>query len=201
MNLDTARVGLRGLSVNTDATLVDPDWDVFAAEHDRRFGLAISQLKSQVRGRRYDNAVMTLRVGAGGFYVQSRRFPAAFYGDTIKPEVEHVGPDEVDLLVWEAAATYRAGDARSLTAIYAEDDPHDIFFGYRSEPRRRYEIGILRNQRPLHLRVVVEGSSPMEALGADNGVLIVQRCSADDFVVVRATGRRQPFLAFPDPSS
>lgn len=201
MNLDTARVGLRGLSVNTDATLVDPDWDVFAAEHDRRFGLAISQLKSQVRGRRYDNAVMTLRVGAGGFYVQSRRFPAAFYGDTVKPEVEHVGPDEVDLLVWEAAATYRAGDARSLTAIYAEDDPHDIFFGYRSEPRRRYEIGILRNQRPLHLRVVVEGSSPMEALGADNGVLIVQRCSADDFVVVRATGRRQPFLAFPDPSS
>ena len=201
MNLDTARVGLRGLSVNTDATLVDPDWDVFAAEHDRRFGLAISQLKSQVRGRRYDNAVMTLRVGAGGFYVQSRRFPAAFYGDTVKPEVEHVGRDEVDLLVWEASATYRAGDARSLTAIYAEDDPHDIFFGYRSAPRRRYEIGILRNQRPLHLRVVVEGSSPMEALGADNGVLIVQRCAADDYVVVRATGRRQPFLAFPDPSS
>lgn len=201
MNLESASSGLRGLSVNTDAALVDPDWDVFAAEHDRRFGLAISQLKSQVRGRRYDNEVMTLRVGSGGFYVQSRRFPAAFYGDTVKPDVRHVDRDEVDLLVWEAAATYRAGDARSLTAIYDPEDPHDIFFGYRSAPRRRYEIGILRHQRPLHLRVVVEGSAPMEALDAANGVLIVQRLSADDFVVVRATGRRQPYLAFPDPSS
>ena len=201
MNVEPARAGLRGLSVNTDAALVDPDWDVVAAEHDRRFGLAISQLKSQVRGRRYDNEVMTLRVGSGGFYVQSRRFPAAFYGDTVKPDVRRIDAEEVDLLVWEAAATYRAGDASSLTAIYADDDPHDIFFGYRSAPRRRYEIGILRHQRPLHLRVVVEGTTPMEALGSDAGVLIVQRCSADEYVLVRATGRRQPFLAFPDPSS
>jgi hypothetical protein len=192
--------GLAGLSVNTDAALVDPDWDAFAAEHDRRFGLAISQLKSQVRGRSFDNQVMRLRVGSGGFYVQSRRFPAAFYGDTVKPEVRHVAGDEVDLLVWEAVATYRAGDARSLTCVYGDDDPPDVFFGYRTAPRRRYELGVLRPARPLHLRVVVEGSSEMEALGAASGVLIVQRLGDDTFVTVRATGRRQPFLAFPDPA-
>ena len=57
------RVGL-GVVVNTDAALVDPDWDVFAAEHERRFGLAISHLKSLVRGTSYDNEVMKVRVGA-----------------------------------------------------------------------------------------------------------------------------------------
>ncbi len=191
---------LTGLSVSTDATLVDPDWEVFAADHDRRFGLAISLLKSQVRGRRYDNEVMQLRVGTAGFYVQSRRFPAAFYGDTVKPEVHRVSPEEVDLLVWEAVATYRAGDARSLTCVYADDDPPDVFFGYRTGPRRRYELGLLRSLRPLHLRVVVEAESAMESLGADNGVLIVQRLTDESHVVVRATGRRQPYLAFPDPS-
>ena len=200
MNMARELTGLSGLSVNTDATLVDPDWDVFAAEHDRRFGLAISQLKSQVRGRSFDNEVMTLRVGPAGFYAQSRRFPAAFYGDTVKPEVRHVGAEEVDLLVWEAVATYRAGDARSLTCVYGDDDPPDVFFGYRTAPRRRYELGVLRSARPLHLRIVVEGESAMEALGAASGVLIVQRLKGEAFVVVRATGRRQPFLAFPDPA-
>ena len=190
---------LTGLSVSTDATLVDPDWEGFAADHDRRFGLAISLLKSQVRGRNYDNEAMKLRVGSGGFYVQSRRFPAAFYGDTVKPEVRRASLDEVDLLVWEAVATYRAGDARSLTCVYADDDPPDVFFGYRTGPRRRYELGLLRSVRPLHLRVVVEAESPMESLGADNGVLIVQRLTDESHVVVRATGRRQPYLAFPDP--
>ncbi len=198
MNLGRAPAGLAGISVNTDASLVDPDWDVFAAEHDRRFGLAISQLKSQVRGRSFDNEVMTLRVGSGGFYVQSRRFPAAFHGDTVKPEVRHVKADEVDLLVWEAVATYRAGDARSLTCVYADDDPPDVFFGYRTGPRRRYELGLLRSVRPLHLRVVVEGEHAMESLGAASGVLIVQRLTGGSFVVVRATGQRQPFLTFPD---
>ena len=190
---------LTGLSVSTDATLVDPDWEGFAADHDRRFGLAISLLKSQVRGRNYDNEAMKLRVGSGGFYVQSRRFPAAFYGDTVMPEVRRASLDEVDLLVWEAVATYRAGDARSLTCVYADDDPPDVFFGYRTGPRRRYELGLLRSVRPLHLRVVVEAESPMESLGADNGVLIVQRLADESHVVVRATGRRQPYLAFPDP--
>ncbi len=199
MNLENVRMGLSGLSVNTDSALVDPDWDAFAEEHDRRYGLAISQLKSQVRGRSYDNEVMKLRVGRGGFYAQSRRFPAAFYGDTVAPDVQRASPDEVDLLAWEAVATYRAGDARSLTCVYADDDPPDVFFGYRTAPRRRYELGLLRAARPLHLRVVVEGESAMEALGAASGVLIVQRVSEDAFVVVRATGSRQPFVAFPDP--
>jgi hypothetical protein len=200
VNLESARTGLAGLSVNTDAALVDPDWEVFAAEHDRRYGLAISQLKSQVRGRSFDNEVMTLRVGAQGFYVQSRRFPAAFYGDTVKPEVRHVDADEVDLLVWEAVATYRAGDARSLTCVYADDDPPDVFFGYRTGPRRRYELGVLRSARPLHLRIVVEAESAMDALGSARGVLIVQRLASGGFVTVRAKGHRQPFLAFPDPN-
>jgi len=200
VNLASVPGGLAGLSVNTDAALVDPDWDVFAAQHDRRYGLAISQLKSQVRGRSFDNEVMTLRVGKQGFYVQSRRFPAAFYGDTVKPEVRHVDADEVDLLVWEAVATYRAGDARSLTCVYADDDPPDVFFGYRTAPKRRFELGILRSARPLHLRIVVEGVNAMDALGAERGVLIVQRLASGSFVTVRATGHRQPFLAFPDPS-
>jgi hypothetical protein len=43
--------GRLGVVVNTDAALIDPDWDVFAAEHERRYGLAISHLKSLVRGR------------------------------------------------------------------------------------------------------------------------------------------------------
>jgi hypothetical protein len=199
VNFGRGVAGLAGLSVNTDATLVDPDWDDFAAEHDRRFGLAISQLKSQVRGRSYDNEAMILRVGPAGFYVQSRRFPAAFYGDTVKPEVRRVGPDEVDLLVWEAVATYRAGDARSLTCVYSDDDPPDVFFGYRTGPRHRFEVGVVRPLRPLHLRIVVEGQGVMEALGAQSGVLVVQRLEEQAFVVVRATGRRQPFLAFPEP--
>ncbi len=199
MNLGRVAAGLAGLSVNTDATLVDPDWDDFAAEHERRFGLAISQLKSQVRGRSFDNEAMILRVGSAGFYVQSRRFPAAFYGDTVKPEVSYVDAEEVDLLVWEAVATYRVGDARSLTCVYSDDDPPDVFFGYRTAPRRRFELGVLRPIRPLHLRIVVEGGGPMEALGATSGVLVVQRLKDQAFVVVRATGRRQPFLAFPEP--
>ncbi len=199
MNLGRVAAGLAGLSVNTDATLVDPDWDDFAAEHERRFGLAISQLKSQVRGRSFDNEAMILRVGSAGFYVQSRRFPAAFYGDTVKPEVSYVDAEEVDLLVWEAVATYRVGDARSLTCVYSDDDPPDVFFGYRTAPRRRFELGVLRPIRPLHLRIVVEGGGPMEALGAASGVLVVQRLKDQAFVVVRATGRRQPFLAFPEP--
>lgn len=190
---------LAGLSVSTDATLVDPDWEAFAADHDRRFGLAIALLKSQVRGRNYDNEVMKLRVGSGGFYVQSRRFPAAFYGDTVTPEVRRATPEEVDVLVWEAVATYRAGDARSLTCVYGDDDPPDVFFGYRTGPRRRYELGLLRSLRPLHLRVVVEAETAMESLGADSGVLIVQQVADESHVVVRATGRRQPYLAFPDP--
>jgi hypothetical protein len=189
---------LAGLSVNTDAALVDPDWDVFASEHDRRFGLAISQMKSQVRGRRFDNEVMRLRVGPRGFYVQSRRFPAAFYGDTIQPQVKEVGADEAEVLAWESVALYRAGEARSLTCIYSDEDPPDVFFGYRTGGRRRYELGLLRQMRPLHVRVMVEADVEIETLGAASGALIVQRLSANRFVVVRARGRRQPFTGLTD---
>jgi len=184
---------LAGLTVNTDAALVDPDWDVFAADHDRRFGLAITQLKSQVRGRRYDNEVVHMRVGPRGFYVQSRRFPAAFYGDTVKPDVRVVGVEEADLLIWEAVAHYRAAEARSITCIYSAADPPDVFFGYRSGHRRRYEIGLLRQARPLHLRVMVEATGTVDALGSSHGALIVQRLDAATFVTLRAPGRRQPY--------
>jgi hypothetical protein len=189
---------LAGLTVNTDAALVDPDWDVFAADHDRRFGLAITQLKSQVRGRRYDNEVVRMRVGPRGFYVQSRRFPAAFYGDTVKPDVRVVSVEEADLLVWEAVAHYRAAEARSLTCIFSDADPPDVFFGYRSGHRRRYEIGLLRQARPLHLRVMIEADGVVDALGSATGVIIVQRLSATSFVTLRAPGRRQPFGGFVD---
>jgi hypothetical protein len=94
-NVDKAHVGV---VVNTDAALVDPDWDVFAAEHERRYGLAISHVKSLVRGQSFDNEVMKVRVGAGGFYVQSRRFPAAFYGDTSTPVVRKIARDEAEVI-------------------------------------------------------------------------------------------------------
>jgi hypothetical protein len=187
-----------GLMVNTDAALVDPDWDVFASEHDRRFGLAITQIKSQVRGRRYDNEVMRMRVGPRGFYVQSRRFPAAFYGDTVRPEVREIGVDEADVLAWEASALYRSGEARSLTCIYSDDDPPDVFFGYRTGVRRRYELGLIRQARPMHLRVMIEAETEVEVLGAAQGVLIVQRIEPSRYVVVRSVGRRQPFAGFVD---
>jgi hypothetical protein len=189
---------LAGLMVNTDAALVDPDWDVFASEHDRRFGLAITQLKSQVRGRRYDNEVMRMRVGPRGFYVQSRRFPAAFYGDTVRPEVREIDADEADVLAWEAAALYRSGEARSFTSVYSDDDPPDVFFGYRTGSRRRYELGRIRQARPMHLRVMIEAETEVEALGSTHGVLIVQRIDPARYVVLRSAGRRQPFAAFVD---
>jgi hypothetical protein len=189
---------LAGLMVNTDAALVDPDWDLFASEHDRRFGLAISQLKSQVRGRRYDNEVMRMRVGPRGFYVQSRRFPAAFYGDTARPDVREIDADEADVLAWEAFALYRSGEAQSLTCIYSDDDPPDVFFGYRTGSRRRYELGLIRQARPLHLRVMIEADEEVEVLGSSRGVMIVQRIDAARFVFVRSAGRRQPFAGLVD---
>jgi hypothetical protein len=187
-----------GFIVSTDAALVDPDWDVFASEHDRRFGLAITQLKSQIRGRRYDNEVMRLCVGPRGFYVQSRRFPAAFYGDTVRPEVREIDQAEADLLTWEAVAHYRAGEAQSLTCVYSDDDPPDVFFGYRTGGRRRYELGRLRQARPLHVRAVIEAEHEVEALRARHGVLIVQRLASGRFVSVRSVGRRQPFAGLVD---
>lgn len=183
----------QGVVVNTDAALVDPDWDDFAAEHERRFGLAISHLKSLVKGRSYDNEVMKVRVGAGGFYVQSRRFPAAFYGDTQAPTVRTVSAAEAEELAWEAAAHYRAGEARSLTCVYGDEDPPDVFFGYRLAGTRRYELGHLRMRTPLHLRVLLEASGPIDALPDGHGVLVLQRLPDGRFVLLSAPGRRPPF--------
>ena len=182
-----------GVVVNTDAALVDPDWDVFAAEHERRYGLAISHLKSLVRGQSFDNEVMKVRVGAGGFYVQSRRFPAAFYGDTSRPSVRRVSQEEAEVIAWDASAHYRAGEARSLTCVYGDDDPPDVFFGYRVAGRRRYELGALRHRLPLHARVLVEGAPASELVPGGSGVVVLQRLADETFVVLTAPGRRPPF--------
>ena len=191
--------GRLGVVVNTDAALIDPDWDVFAAEHERRYGLAISHLKSLVRGQSYDNEVMKVRVGTGGFYVQSRRFPAAFYGDTIRPTVREVGLDEAEVVAWDAAAHYRAGEARSLTCIYGDDDPPDVFFGYRLAGRRRYELGALRHRLPMHARVLVEGAPSSELTPGGSGVVVLQRLPDGRHVLLTALGSRPPFAGTFEP--
>jgi hypothetical protein len=185
--------GRLGVVVNTDAALIDPDWDVFAVEHERRYGLAISHLKSLVRGQSYDNEVMKVRVGTGGFYVQSRRFPAAFYGDTNRPTVREIGLDEAEVVAWDAAAHYRAGEARSLTCIYGDDDPPDVFFGYRMAGRRRYELGALRHRLPMHARVLVEGAPSSELAPGGSGVVVLQRLPDGRHVLLTALGSRPPF--------
>ena len=182
--------------VNTDAFLVDPDRDEFASQHDQRYGLAIKHLKSLVRGESFDNDVMKLRVGDGGFYAQSRRFPAAFYGDTAHPEIVHVGEEEARAAVWDAVAHYRAGEAQSLTCIYSEGGAPDVFFGYRLDGERRYEFGALRSNLPLHLRVLIDAEAPSEALASTRGVLIYQRLADGQHLIFRARGRRQPYQGF-----
>jgi hypothetical protein len=193
MNLSDAP--LSGFELNTDASLVDPDWEDFAASHDRRFGLAISHFKSLVKGRAYDNEVMRLRVGREGFYAQARNFPAAFFGDTRSPEVVTVSEAEARAAVWEAVAHYRAGEAQSLTTIYSDGDPPDVFFGYRMTADRRYELGMVRSTLPLHLRVLVDAPDASPLIDARAGVLIYQRTRRGDHVLLRAVGRRQPLLA------
>jgi hypothetical protein len=185
--------------VSTDAAMVNPDWEVFAAEHERRFGLAISHLKSQVKGYRYDNEVMKVRVGPGGFYVQSKRFPAAFYGDTSRPTVRQIGASEAEVIAWDAAAHYRAGEARSLTAIYGEEQPHDVFFGYRMAGAQRFELGMMRHRLPLHTRVVIEGAVGSELAPSGSGVVVLQRLAAGDFILLSAPGRRPPFTGIVEP--
>lgn len=185
--------GIVPVVVNTDAALVDPDWDVFAVEHERRYGLAISHLKSLVRGQSYDNEVMKVRVGPGGFYVQSRRFPAAFYGDTGRPTVRTVDREEAELIAWDAVAHYRAGEARSLTCIYADDDPPDVFFGYRMAGRRRYELGQLRQRLPLHARILTDGAQASDLTPGGAAVVVLQRLPNGRYVVLTALGPRVPF--------
>src|SRR5690606_7566376 len=108
-----------GFEINTDGALLDPDWDGDVFEvHDRRYGLAISHFKSSVRGRSYDNDFVSLRVGSGGYYTQSKRFPLAFFGDTARAEVKIVDEAQARAVVWEAVAHYRSEEAQSLVCVY-----------------------------------------------------------------------------------
>ena len=183
-----------GFEVNTDSAFINPDWEMFAENHDRRYGLAIQYVKSTVKGKSFDNSAMSLRVGAGGFYTQSQNFPAAFYGDTGECSKEVIGADEAQATVFDAVALYRAGDARSITCIYSDSTPPDVYFGYRLPENERYEMGFLRASLPLHLRVMIEGDETRELLGDTCGVLIYQQLPNGQHLVVRAPGRRQPFL-------
>lgn len=189
--------GMHGFEINTDASLIDPRWDEFVGDHDRQYALAISHFKSLVRGTAFDNEVVRLRVGKNGYYAQSKRFPAAFFGDATPPEVTRIDAEEARMLAWEAIAHYRTGEAQALTCIYTDSEPADIFFGYRSgHSRRRYEVGGVRMSLPLHLRVMVDAEEPCELIGARRGVLIYQRTSEGEHLVLRARGRRQPYAGF-----
>lgn len=182
--------------INTDAALVDPDWEAFVERHDERYGLAIHHLKSLVKGRRFDNDAMKLRVGPNGFYLQSRRFPAAFYGATDHADVAFVSEDEARSLVWEATALYRSGDAQSLTCVYDDDDPPDVFFGYRIGTNERYELGELQGGLPLHARVMIDALEPSDLVHERQGTLVYQRTTDGRHVVLRRSGRRRPFHPF-----
>ncbi len=187
------RSELNDFEINTDAALVDPDWEAFVERHDERYGLAIHHLKSLVKGRRFDNEAMKLRVGPRGFYLQSRRFPAAFFGGTDHPDLTFVSEDEAHALVWEAVAAYRGGDAQSLTCVYDDGDPPDVFFGYRTGADERYELGELQGGLPLHARVMVDAVDPIDLVGSRQGTLVYQRMADGRHVVLRRTGRRHPF--------
>ena len=182
-----------GFEVNTDTALIDPDWEDFAAFHERRYGLAIAYVKNAVKGSSYSNKVMRLIVSKHGFYAQSRNFPAAFYGDTGRVSSEIVSEDEALSAVWEAVALYRASEAQSLTCIYSEITT-DVFFGYRAHGEH-YELGELQSTLPLHLRVMVDAQTepPSDLLGHAKGVFIYQRTRTGEHLLLRAPGRRQPF--------
>lgn len=192
--MDIRREDMKGFEVNTDIALVDPDWEHFAGTHDQRYGLAISHLKSVVRGRSYDNAAMKVRVGAAGYYVQSRQFPAAFFGDTTKARVRFVSEDEASAVVWEAVAHWRSGEAESLTCVYRGKDNREFFFGYRLGGVRRFEYGMLRARPDIHLRVMLNAAEPSDLLGGERrGVLIHQQLEDGRHVLITAAGRRQPY--------
>lgn len=178
--------------VNTDNALIDPDWEDFATVHDRRYGLAIAFVKESVSGVSYGNKVMELVVGDQGFYAQSKNFPAAFYGETGLVQREFLSEAEAQAIVWEAVAHYRAGEAQSLTCVYT-NHATDVFFGYRFEGAERYEMGHLRVNLPLHLRVMIDAAQPMPALGHRKGVIVYQRTPSGQHLLLKAPGRRQPF--------
>ncbi len=188
------RVDEPGFEINTDAALIDPDWDDYAQSHNQRFGLAIAHLKASVKGRSFDNEVMSLRISKSGYFVQSKRFPGAFFGDSGAATWSYVDEAEARAAIWEAVAHYRADEARSLVSIYTADDPPDFFFGYRPTEDRRYEIGNLQTDLPLHLRVLFDAQLEVPIIGARSGVLIYQRTESGRHVLVRAKGRRRPMM-------
>ncbi|MEM7736739.1 MAG: hypothetical protein AAF267_13235 [Deinococcota bacterium] len=183
------------LEVNTDTSLIDPDWEDFAEYHDHYYGLAIEYIKHMVKGVSHSNNVADLVIGEAGFYVQSKNFPASFYGDTGTAQVRLLTESEAQALVWEATALYRAGDVQSLTCMYSDNSPLDSFFGYRTESG--YELGGLRTSLPLHLRAMVDAHHEVEWetdwLGTNKGVLVYQRTLKGEHLLVSAPGRRQPF--------
>lgn len=183
------------IEINTDGTLLGLGGgnEVFEA-HDRRFGLAISHFKNAVRGRAYDNESVTLRVGRGGYYTQSKRFPLAFFGDSAKPDVRVVDEAEARSVVWEAVAHYRADEAQSLVCVYSADDPDDVFLGYKARADIEYEYGILKADLPVHMRVIFSAEDVVPLIGARSGVLVYQRTRTGQHVLLRASGRRAPLL-------
>lgn len=184
-----------GFEVNTDAALFDSSFQDGEDAHERRFGLAIEHVKGSVRGRTFDNDVMRLRVGPGGFYAQSRRFEAAFYGDTGKATVSFVSESEAAAVVWEAVAHYRSEEARSLLCVYSSDEAPDFFLGYRVSDDQRYEIGRLARVVPLHMRVLFSSTEVVPLVGATSGAVVYQRTRTGKHVVVKAPGRRRPLMA------
>jgi hypothetical protein len=183
----------QAFEVNTDISLIDPDWEDFEDAHNRRYGLAIDYVKAVVKGKSYSNKVMDLVVGRCGFYAQAKNFPAAFYGDLGEASLERVPEADARAAVWEASAYYRAGEALSLSCIYGSGSAGEVFFGYRFDASERYEFGNLSPNLPMHLRVVVDAASPVALLGERRGVLIYQRGTQGEHYLLRAHGRRQPF--------
>ena len=183
-----------GFEVNTDPMLFDASFEEGEDGHDRRFSLAIDHLKGTVKGRAYDNDVMRLRVGPGGYYTQSQRFPAAFFGDTARAKVSFVTEAEAAATVWEAVAHYRSEEARSLLCVYSGEEVPDFFLGYRVNDDQRYEIGHLTRAVPLHMRVLFVAAEVVPLVGARAGTVIYQRTRTGKHVVVWAPGRRRPLL-------
>ncbi len=183
-----------GFEVNTDSSLFDSTFEDGEDSHERRFGLAIEHLKGRVKGRAYDNDVMRLRVGPGGYYAQSQRFPAAFFGDTAKAKVSYLTDVEAAAVVWEAVAHYRSEEARSLLCVYSDDDAPDFFLGYRVSDDQHYEIGNLRRAVPLHMRVLFNAAETVPLVGAKSGTVIYQRTRSGKHVVVKVAGRRRPLM-------
>jgi hypothetical protein len=153
---------MTAFEVNTDIALIDPDWEMFEQLHDQRYGLAISYLKQVVKGDTFDNQVMDLKISERGFYVQSKNFPAAFYGDTGNSSFSFISSEDVQGIIFDAVSLYRSGDARSITCIYSEGQPPDFFFGYRVSGEDSYQMGELRMALPLHLRVMVEAKEKVD---------------------------------------